>query len=157
MLRTISVMPPPLSITRATIADLDELTPLFEGYRAFYKAAPDVAGSRAFLRARLGRAESVIFLARVEDAPAGFAQLYPTFSSVSISDRWILNDLFVDPACRGKGIGRALTGRCMQHCRESGALGLMLLTEATNTAAQQLYESLGWARDTAYWRYTWKV
>lgn len=145
------------TILRATAVDVEHLLPLFEGYRAFYKAAPNAAGSRAFLAARLGRAESVVFLARAGDAAAGFAQLYPTFSSVSISGRWILNDLFVDPAFRGLGIGRALTERCMAHCRETGALGLMLLTESTNSTAQKLYESLGWTRDTVYWRYTWKV
>lgn len=158
---------PLISISRATAADLDELAPLFDGYRVFYKQSSSIDAARAFLRDRFDRSQSVIYIARadLEGAErssaqplhaAGMAQLYPTFSSVSLSSRWILNDLFVDPRFRGRGIGKALTLRCMDHCRETGAGAMMLLTELTNQSAQQLYESLGWVRDTTYYRYTWK-
>lgn len=152
-------------IDRATLADLHGLIPLMDGYRVFYRQPSDPEASRAFLRERFERGESVIFVARGADPSlplearqglAGFAQLYPTFSSVSLGARWILNDLFVDPSHRGTGVGRALTLRCMEHARETGSHGLMLLTEVTNTTAQRLYESLGWKRDETYWRYTWR-
>ncbi len=143
-------------IVRASVEHLDALAPLFDGYRRFYGQASDIESGRAFLAARLERGESVIFLAQVGAGAAGMAQLYPTFSSVSLVTRWILNDLFVDPAFRRHGVGRALAERCMEHCRESGAGAMMLLTESTNAGAQRLYESLGWERDEKYWRYTWK-
>lgn len=146
-----------IGIIRASAAHLDALASLFDGYRRFYAQASDIEAGRVFLADRMEHGESVIFLARVGAAAAGMAQLYPTFSSVSLVRRWILNDLFVDPAFRGHGVGRALTRRCMEHCRESGAGAMMLLTESTNAPARRLYESLGWERDEKYWRYTWKT
>ena len=143
-------------IDAATLSDLDEIVPLFDGYRVFYRQSSDLAATRAFLHERLSRGESVIYLARVGARAAGFAQLYPTFGSVSLGTRWILNDLFVDPAHRRHGLGRALTLRAMQHTRDTDAHQLMLLTEHSNTAAQRLYESLGWQLDQMYRRYTWK-
>jgi ribosomal protein S18 acetylase RimI-like enzyme len=153
-----------LSIRRATVADVYQLAPLFDGYRQFYRQPSDLAGARGFLAERISREQSVVFFAHASppnlgtalSEPAGMAQLYPTYSSVSLGDRWILNDLFVAPAFRRMGIARALTERCMQHCRDTRAGAMMLLTEANNASAQALYESLGWKRDLEYWRYTWK-
>lgn len=155
---------PNIRIFRATGADVNQLAPLLDGYRQFYRQPSDIPGARAFLAERIAREQSVIFLAHASprnlgtaiSEPAGIAQLYPTFSTVSLGERWILNDLFVAPAFRRQGIARALTERCMQHCRETKAGAMMLLTEATNSDAQALYESLGWKRDLEYWRYTWK-
>lgn len=157
-------MPAAPHIARATIADVADLAPLLDAYRRFYKQTSDVPAARAFLFDRLSRAESVIFIARTHDEAgpppgraAGFVQLYPTFTSVGLGHRWILNDLYVDEPARRLGLGRLLMERAMQHARETKVAGMMLLTETTNTAAQTLYESLGWTRDTVYHRYTWKA
>ena len=147
----------PNNIRRATADDLDSLTPLFDAYRVFYKQPSDPDAARAFLSDRISRDESVVFLAIANGVPAGFAQLYPAFSSVRLGTDWVLNDLFVAPPNRGFGVGRALTVRCMDHAQETGALSLELLTEVTNTPAQALYESLGWKRTTDYYRYTFRV
>ncbi|MGH2510976.1 MAG: hypothetical protein ACRDHZ_26740, partial [Ktedonobacteraceae bacterium] len=53
----------PIEITRATIADLSLLVPLFDGYRQFYKQASDVEGACRFLTAHFEQNTSVIFLA----------------------------------------------------------------------------------------------
>ena len=83
-------------IVRAERDDLDDLVPLFDGYRQFYGQRSDLAAARAFLRERIERDESVIYLAYTEPGEAaGFTQLYPSFSSVSLKPLWILNDLYV--------------------------------------------------------------
>lgn len=150
-----------VTIDRATTADVEALAPLLDAYREFYRQPSDLPRSREFIRTRLERGESVVFVARVARASdaaqvVAFAQLYPTFSSVTLGDRWVLNDLFVRPDHRRLGLGRLLTERAMRHARETGAHSIMLLTEVTNLSAQRLYESLGWSRDTTYFRYTWK-
>lgn len=156
-------MPAAPHIARATLDDVADLAPLLDAYRRFYRQPSDVPASRAFLFDRLSNAESVIFVARMpqDNGPppgraVGFVQLYPTFTSVGLGRRWILNDLYVDESARRLGVGRALMERAMQHARETNVAGMMLLTETTNNAAQTLYESLGWTRDTVYHRYTWK-
>jgi GNAT superfamily N-acetyltransferase len=138
---------------RAGLDDLEVLIPLFDGYRQFYRQPSDPDGARAFLAERIKRGESVIFLAIVDGAAAGFTQLYPSFSSVTTQRLWILNDLFVAPAGRRAGAGRALLDRAERWARETGAKGLTLSTELTNTTAQRLYESAGWTKDDEFVHY----
>ena len=100
----------------------------------------------------LGRGETVIFLAyRGADRGAvGFAQLYPTFSSVSMERLWILNSLFVAPEARKLGAGRALLEEARSFAVSTGASGMKLETASNNHAAQSLYESLGWQREGVF-------
>jgi len=143
-----------IAIVRATRAELADLVPLFDGYRQFYGHRSDLAAARAFLGDRLERSESVIYLAYTGPREAaGFTQLYPSFSSVSLKPLWILNDLFVRPDIRRGGVGRALLERARQHAVETGAKGLVLSTGVTNKAAQTLYESCGWLRDDEFFQY----
>lgn len=142
-------MPPSVFIRRAeaTEADVALAAPLFDAYRRFYDQPGDLELARSFLADRLWAEDSVVFLAF--DAPGareavGLAQLYPSWSSVAARPIWILNDLFVAPAARGRGVGHALLERCRQLAVETGAQRLALETLAGNTGAQRLYESLGW-------------
>lgn len=142
-----------MDLRRATPADLPRLVPLFDAYRQFYGQPSDPVRAERFLRARFDRNESVIFLAVAEETAVGFVQLYPSFWSVAACRSWILNDLFVSPAHRGTGAGRALLERARQHAVDTGAGGLSLATARTNATAQRLYESLGWQRDTEFLHY----
>ncbi|HET7359249.1 MAG TPA: GNAT family N-acetyltransferase [Rhodanobacteraceae bacterium] len=137
-----------LRIATASLDDLEALVPLFDGYRMFYGQPGDAGRARAFLRERLALRESVILLAREGDAQnVGFVQLYPGFSSVAARRLWILNDLFVRPESRGRGVARALLERADRHAADTGAVRLTLSTGTDNHAAQALYEALGWQRD----------
>lgn len=147
-----------LEIVRATLADLPALVPLFDGYRQFYKQAPDPAGARRFLTAHFEHNTSVIFLAFSTNAAderqaSGFTQLYLSFSSVSMKSLWILNDLFVAPTARHLGVGTALLARARAFADETGAKGLTLTTARDNTTAQAVYEAAGWKRDEEFYTY----
>ena len=140
-------------VRRAGLGDLDDLAPLFDGYRQFYGQPSDLVAARAFLAERLRRDESVIFVAIADDMTLGFTQLYPSFSSVSVRRLWILNDLFVSPAARRGGVGRRLLERAREWAVETEAKGLTLTTAVTNSAARSLYESCGWRRDDEFAHY----
>jgi GNAT superfamily N-acetyltransferase len=143
-----------ITIVRARSNELEDLVPLFDGYRQFYGQRSDLAAARAFLRDRIERDESVIYVAYVDGgAAAGFTQLYPSFSSVSLKPLWVLNDLFVRSDIRRGGVARALLERARQHALETGAKGLILNTAVTNKAAQSLYESCGWTREDEFLQY----
>jgi GNAT superfamily N-acetyltransferase len=143
-----------IRIVRAGRNELDDLAPLFDGYRQFYGQRSDLAATRAFLGDRIERDESVTYVAYTGSRePVGFTQLYPSFSSVSLKRLWILNDLFVRSDIRRGGVGRALLERARRHAVETGAKGLVLNTGVTNTAAQTLYESCGWKKDDEFFQY----
>ena len=142
-------------IRRASFHDLDALVPLFDGYRQFYGKPSDEAGAREFLTARLRLNESMILLARDEHgAAAGFTQLYPLFSSVRMVRTWLLNDLFVAATARRQGVAKALLDAAVTQTKNLGAASLSLSTAHDNLAAQALYESLGWQRDTQFREYS---
>lgn len=141
-------------IRPATIDDLDDLVPLFDGYRQFYRQASNPARARNFLAERLTNHESQILLARDGAGPGlGFTQLYPLFSSVRAVRTYLLNDLFVVPAARRRGVARGLLIAATERARSLGAASLSLSTAIDNLPAQALYESLGWHRDQGFCEY----
>ncbi len=143
-----------VSIWRATPGDVDDIAPLFDAYRQFYGRESDLPLARAFLRERLERAESTVLIARdAKGAACGFAQLFPSFSSVRAAPIAILNDLFVSLRARRRGSGRELLGSAMRWARDRGIARLKLSTAVSNHPAQRLYESLGWSRDTDFHEY----
>jgi GNAT superfamily N-acetyltransferase len=144
---------PAVTVLQATIADIDVIVPLFDGYRRFYGQLRDPNRIRKFLMERFEHSQSVIFLAWKDGAAVGFAQLYPSFSSVSLARIFILNDLYVDPAVRRSGAGAALLDAAADYARRVGALRLELTTQVSNSTAQALYEKLGWKRETEFYTY----
>ena len=146
-------------IRRATVADIESVLCLFEMYRVFYGKAPDEAGARSFLSLRFQRHESVVFLALDRHRPVGFTQLYPTFSSTALQRSWILNDLFVHPDHRRKGIAKALMESSAAFAKNnalgvpSGVKDIELKTAVDNDPAQHLYEQLGWTRLESFHTY----
>ena len=67
---------------------------------------------------------------------------------------WI-EDVVVDEAARGKGVGEALNMFALQRARERGAKTVDLTSRPSREAANRLYQRLGFvARDTNVYRYT---
>jgi GNAT superfamily N-acetyltransferase len=148
-------VPSPVCVHRAMAADVPRLAPLFEAYRAFYGRSPDLAGARRFLEARQAAGESTVLIATVdaqESAPVGFAQLYPTFSSLSMTSIEVLNDLFVVPGWRRAGVARALLASAIEHARTRGATAMELSTSRSNAPALALYHTLGFRVDDKFAR-----
>jgi GNAT superfamily N-acetyltransferase len=146
-----------MEIKKATIENLPELALLFNGYRIFYRKEPDIEGSRQFLKERITKNESEIFVSFSGTTMTGFTQLYPLFSSARMKKLWLLNDLFVDENFRGRGFSIALIDRAKDLCRESGACGFMLETAKTNSVGNQLYQRVGLELDTEHNIYNWEV
>ena len=142
-----------MQIEVATKDHLEQIAPLFDAYRVFYEQPSDLAASRAFIAERLERGDSHILLAREAGKAVGFTQLYASLSSVSMRKIWILNDLFVAPVGRRRGVGRMLLRAARDFATATGAVRLELSTQKTNLAAQALYESEGWQREEKFFRY----
>ena len=136
-----------LTVQRASIENVDIIAPLFDAYRQFYKQASDIEKAHAFIAERLENDESVIFVAYWNNEAAGFTQLYPLFSSVSMRRAWLLNDLYVHSNFRKHGIATALLDRAKSHGRATNAKALTLETSWDNYTAQRVYEKNGWQRE----------
>ncbi|HEY1940238.1 MAG TPA: GNAT family N-acetyltransferase [Candidatus Angelobacter sp.] len=76
-------------------------------------------------------------------APAGFALFHYNYSTWRGHAGLYLEDLFVLPEMRGKGIGKALLQRLAQIALEEHCYGLRWMVLEWNTPALKFYESLG--------------
>jgi GNAT superfamily N-acetyltransferase len=144
-------------IQRARRSDVDHVAPLFDAYRQFYGEAPDLAAAGEFLTARLHHGDSIVLLARVAQARGtelrhvvGFAQLYRSLSSVAVAPIFLVNDLFVVPEWRRRGVARYLLDEAAQCARRAKAARLEIATQHTNHNALTLYESQGFVQDTEF-------
>ena len=146
-----------MNIIHADISHVEQLAPLFDAYRQFYKQPSDLAAARAYLQARLENHQAQVYLATRGGTILGFALCYSTFSSVAIKPLVVLNDLFTIPEARGKGVGTALLEVCKLYALESGAAILRLRTAQDNFVAQRVYEKFGFIRDLIYETYDLKL
>lgn len=137
-------------VRQAVLSDIEDLVGLFDLYRQFYGRHGDPDAARAFLLARMNHGESTLFIACEGRQAAGFAQLYPAFSSVAMARTFILNDLFVHPEARRKGVARGLLAAAEDYGKAQGAVRLTLSTATGNLEAQALYVAAGWRRDEQF-------
>ena len=137
-----------LAIRKATVEDAAVVAKMFDAYRMFYQQPADTEGAIKFITDRLQLNESTILIAFIGDNAIGFAQLYPIFSSINMQRTWLLNDLYIDPFARGKGVASALLDAAKDFGRSTNSKWLMLQTGVTNGAAQALYEKNGWHKET---------
>jgi GNAT superfamily N-acetyltransferase len=89
-------------------------------------------------------------IAEVGSETAGYALYFPTFSSFLATRGVWLEDLFVRPAHRGTGVGRALLAAVAARTRARGGERLEWAALDWNELALGFYRSLG-ARTMGEW------
>jgi ribosomal protein S18 acetylase RimI-like enzyme len=145
-----------MKIKRITLSDIKNIAGLFHEYRktsVSIEPGSAVNDSEKWLTDRIRSNEAVLFGAFKEDKIVGFATLYQGFSSISLKKYWILNDLYVLPELRRKGIAGLLMSETHKFAVSTGAKGIELETARFNRAAQTLYENLGYKEELLYKRY----
>lgn len=83
--------------------------------------------------------EPRVFAARIGNRTVGWIEL----GWESWSGRLRVWELLVDPACRGRGLGRALMARARVIAEERGARMIVLETQTCNVPAIRFYRALG--------------
>jgi ribosomal protein S18 acetylase RimI-like enzyme len=142
-----------MNIISATVEHLDQLTPLVDAYRQFYKQPSDLSAVRSYLQERLVKNECVVFIAFEGETALGFTLLYHHFTTVALGHVWLLNDLFTKSEARRKGVGEALLEQAAAFAKADGAKRIWLRTAVDNFTAQALYQKLGYKRDEQFYRY----
>ena len=140
-------------VRRASKEDLNQLTVLFDEYRQFYGTSSNIKESYNFLKQRFENKESVIFIHIKDQTFTGFVLLYQGFSSVACSSYYILDDVYVTPVFRRQGSAKQLIDTAILFARHDNALRISLETQKNNYHSIELYEKMGFVKDTEFQTY----
>ena len=140
------------TISTATPEDVPVILLFIRMLADYEKLSHAVVADEQKLRQTLfgARPYAEVLIARVGGAPAGFALFFHSYSTFLARPGIYLEDLFVVPALRGRGIGKALLREVARVARDRGCGRLEWSVLKWNTAAIEFYESLG-ARPLAEW------
>ena len=134
-----------LRIRPATKADIPLILSFIRGL-AEYERAPEQVVATPELIERFGFGPNPKFrvvIAEWDGAPAGFALFFYNYSTWRGTPGIFLEDLFVKPEFRGKGIGKALLAHLAKIAVDEGCERYNWNVLDWNTPAIEFYESLG--------------
>lgn len=124
---------------------------------AFARLIPQLSSSspppgRDGLEAIVGNSDTVLFLARVDGRIIGSLTL--AFYRIPTGLKAWIEDVVVDEAGRGRGVGRLLSEAALVEARRRGSKDVSLTSRPSREAANRLYQRLGFeARETNLYRY----
>lgn len=127
---------------RATAADAADVGRLLHDFNTEFDSftpGAEVVGQRA--GALIERGEALVLLAG--EGPDGVAVIRLRPAIFNDGNYALLEELYVAPSLRGRGLGRALLEAAMDAARERGAVFMEIGTSEDDTAARGLYESAG--------------
>jgi ribosomal protein S18 acetylase RimI-like enzyme len=133
-----------MTIRRATPGDADSVARLLNDFQVEYEEpSPGTEALEERYSDLIRNREMTVLLAG--EGPDGFAQIRyrPWVYSAGPNAHAYLEELYVAPALRGKGIGRELLDAAMETARSEGATHMELGTSENDEAARALYESAG--------------
>jgi GNAT superfamily N-acetyltransferase len=143
---------PQLTLRSATRDDVPVILRFIRGLAEYERLAHEcVATEERLVRTLFGdRPAAEVRLAFMDDTPVGFALFFHNYSTFLAQPGVYLEDLYVEPAWRGHGVGRALLASLAALAveRQCGRLEWSVLD--WNRDAIGFYESLG-ARGMTDW------
>jgi GNAT superfamily N-acetyltransferase len=116
---------------------------LWAGYLDFYKSTLSNEQTEFTFKRLINHDEKMFgFVAENENGVIGFTHCLFRPSTWTETDYCYLEDLFVDPNIRGKGIGRALMNRVIELAKEKNSKRVYWTTQEFNKTARVLYDSI---------------
>ena len=134
-----------LLIRRARPGEAGLVLSLVRELAGYEKLLHEVEATEADIEAALFGANPRLFcdIAEWNGEVAGFAVWFINFSTFSGRSGIFLEDLFVHPVQRGKGIGKALLSHLAKECVANGWSRLQWAVLDWNTPSIEFYQSLG--------------
>jgi GNAT superfamily N-acetyltransferase len=141
-----------LNIRPATSADAPVIATLVRELADYEKLLPEAKATPADFQRELDSPNPVInvLLAEVDGEPAGFALYFFNFSTFVGRTGLYLEDLFVRPAQRSQGVGRALLSALARIAQQRNCGRMEWAVLDWNEPALRFYKSLG-ARQMTEW------
>ena len=126
---------------------------LWEGYLIFYKASLSQEQTE-LTWSRLHDPEFNMhgLVAESNGEVVGFTHYLFRPSTWAVNDYCYLEDLYVDPAIRGKGAGRALISAVVERAKDAKSNRVYWTTQNTNAQARILYDSFGFPSEFVQYR-----
>jgi len=123
--------------------DKNQWLKLWAGYLEFYKSTISTEQSELTWKRLINNELKMFgFVAENEDGVIGFTHCLFRPSTWTETDYCYLEDLFVDPMIRGKGVGRALIDKVVELAREKKSKRVYWTTQEFNKTARVLYDSI---------------
>ncbi len=143
---------PTTTLRPAVAADAPLIVRFIEELADYEKLRPTCRANAASIAKHLfgPRPFAEVILAHHGDEPAGFALFFHTFSTFECAPTLYLEDLFVRPALRGRGIGKALLTHLAALAVERGCKRMEWSVLDWNQPAIDFYRKLG-ARPMEEW------
>ncbi|MEN5237102.1 GNAT family N-acetyltransferase [Pseudomonas sichuanensis] len=117
--------------------------PLWQAYLRFYETElPEAVSASTWQRLLDGHEPTHSALAWVDGKAVGMVNFIYHRSNWSIEPSCYLQDLYVDSAVRGLGIGRQLIEHVYATAKADGCAKVHWLTHETNATAISLYEQV---------------
>jgi GNAT superfamily N-acetyltransferase len=134
-----------ISIRPATAEDTPQILAFIRGLAEYEKLSHACLATEQSLRETLfgPRPFAEVLIGECEGTPAGFALFFHNYSTFRARPGIYLEDLFVLPAQRGKGIGKALLRELARLAVERGCARLEWSVLDWNEPAIRFYRSLG--------------
>jgi GNAT superfamily N-acetyltransferase len=118
-------------------------TPLWRGYLDFYRAqVNDEVDNVTFARIFDPLEPIHALVAERRGELIGLTHYLFQRSTWLINPQCYLQDLYVNEAARGAGVGRALIAAVVDAAKEAGAVRVYWNTHETNAVARQLYDAV---------------
>ena len=147
----------PYHIRPGAAQDIPDLMRLINDLAAYERAPNEVENSEAQLLEDWQHHESFKFLvAEAKDRVVGISLYYPRYSTWK-GRCYYLEDLYVEPAYRGVGIGLALIEATANEARKAGAGRLDWQVIDWNDPAVKFYKQLGAAVEKEWWNCKWRL
>ena len=132
-----------MKIRMAREADFQQWLPLWKGYQVFYKTSiADATTATTWARFHDPAEPMYCAVAEVGERLVGMVHYIRHRSCWTTGDYVYLQDLFVNPDIRGKGLGRALIEHVYAAAAEAGASRVWWLTHESNADAMLLYDRI---------------
>lgn len=134
-----------IEISAATEDDLPLILRFIEDLAVYERLRDKCVATGEKLRDTLfsEKPAAEVIIARLDGQPAGFALFFYNYSTFLAQRGIHLEDLFVNPDCRGKGVGRALLSRLARIAEERDCGRLEWAVLDWNESAIGFYERIG--------------